>query len=368
MTESDVSTRRTALERRQGPWKPRTLAEAFDRVCDEVPDRPYVITEGGTLSYRDVRDSSLTIAAGLISLGVDPGDRVALLIDNRAPYAAVKIAIARIGAVAVPLNYSYRADEIRERLAQSGARVVISVDASIATDFLAVFDALAPGWETGAAAPSLPRLGRIVLLENSRRPAALDLAGLGDGGVDRSEVEKRQAAVDPDDVCDIVFTSGTTGHPLGAELSHDMVLRSAYGSAYHRAFDDGWRISFALPLYHVFGYIEGMLAAIFVGGAIAPLHVFNPKTVLRVIEEHRINEVLFVPTMTIAVMDQAAKEPRDLSSLQSVFSAAAPAPVWLWERVMSDLQPTMIFTRCPYFTGIIFYLPHLLQSSRHNIF
>jgi fatty-acyl-CoA synthase len=131
---------------------------------------------------------------------------------------------------------------------------------------------------------------------------------------------------------------------LGAELTHDMVLRSAYGSAYHRAFDDGWRISFALPLYHVFGYIEGLVAAMFAGGAIAPLTVFNPKTVLDVIERDRVNEVLFVPTMTVAVVDQAARSGHDLSSLQSVFSAAAPAPTWLWERVLRDLGPSMIFT------------------------
>jgi fatty-acyl-CoA synthase len=94
----------------------------------------------------------------------------------------------------------------------------------------------------------------------------------------------------------------------------------------------------------VFGYIEGMLASIFVGGAIAPLRIFNPKTVLTVIQDFRINEVLFVPTMTVAVVDLAAKEHFDLSSLQSVFSAAAPAPVWLWERVLSDLKPVMVFT------------------------
>jgi len=344
MMESDVTERRSALEHRHGPWTPRSLAAAFDHASDEFGERPYVIAEGGTLSYRDVRERSLTIAAGLISLGVARGDRVALLVDNRAPYTAIKIAIARIGAIAVPLNYSYRGDEITQRLAQSGARVLIAIDASPATDFLEVFDRLAPGWEQGADVAVLPELRRIVLVDNARRPAALDLAALGDGGVDRAEVETRQSSVAPDDVCDIVFTSGTTGHPLGAELTHDMVLRSAYGSAYHRAFDDGWRISFALPLYHVFGYIEGMLAAIFVGGAIAPLQVFNPKTVLRIIAEHRINEVLFVPTMTIAVVDQAVKETYDVSSLQSVFSAAAPAPVWLWERVMSDLQPAMIFT------------------------
>jgi fatty-acyl-CoA synthase len=286
----------------------------------------------------------VTIAAGLVSLGVEVGDRVAMLIDNRPEYAAIKFAIARVGAVAVPLNYSYKADEVRERLLQSRASVLLSIDASAATNFLDVFDEIVPGWVGGVHSDELPDLRHVVLVDSAAREGATAIAALSHDASALSEVERRSSAVSPHDIADIVFTSGTTGHAIGAELTHDMVLRSAYGSAYTRAFDDGWRISFALPLYHVFGYVEGMLAAIFVGGAIAPLRVFNPKTVLSVIQNYAINEVLFVPTMTVAVVDQAVKEKYDLSSLQSVFSAAAPAPVWLWERVLSDLRPLMVFT------------------------
>ncbi len=342
--EREVERRRTALEERTGEWRPRSLAAAFDEVAARHPDRPYVLHERGVLTYAEVRDRSVRLAAGLIGLGVEPGERVALLVDNRPDYPVLKLAVARAGAVAVPLNYAYRADELLDRLRQARARVLVSIDASLATDFLAVFDERLPGWEDGVDDDRVPDLRHIVLAEPGLRDGALDLDRLAAGAVHAGEVADRSAAVAPDDVCDIVFTSGTTGHALGAELTHDMVLRSAYGSAYHRAFDDGWRISFALPLYHVFGYVEGMLAAMFAGGAIAPLRVFNPKTVLETIERHRVNEVLFVPTMTIAVVDEAAKGGYDLSTLQSVFSAAAPAPAWLWERVLSDLGPRMIFT------------------------
>ncbi len=344
LPDAEVARRRADLESKTGAWQPRSLAAAFDDAATRYPDRPYILAESGSLSYSEVRARSLDLAAGLVALGVAVGDRVALLVDNRPEYAAIKFAIARVGAIAVPLNYSYKGDEIKERLAQSGASVVISIDRSVATDFLEVFDALVPGWETAPASPDLPELRHILLVDNGARPGARDIDSLTSDEEDVEEVQARTDAIDPDSVCDIVFTSGTTGHAIGAELTHDMVLRSAYGSAYHRAFDDGWRISFALPLYHVFGYIEGMLAAFFVGGAIAPLRIFNPKTVLTVIQDFAINEVLFVPTMTVAVVDLAVKESFDLSSLQSVFSAAAPAPVWLWERVLSDLKPVMVFT------------------------
>jgi fatty-acyl-CoA synthase len=344
ITDAEVARRRAALEQRTGSWQPRSLATAFDHATESFADRPYVLSEAGSLTYAQVAEDSKTIAAGLIGLGVHAGDRVAMLVDNRLEYSAIKFAIARVGAIAVPLNYSYKADEIRERLQQAGASVLLSIEASVATNFLEVFDEIVPGWEGELNSADLPTLRHVVLVEGSARPAALDLSKLTSTPDAVTEVERRTAAVSPDDVSDIVFTSGTTGHAIGAQLTHDMVLRSAYGSAYHRAFDDGWRISFALPLYHVFGYIEGMLAAIFVGGAIVPLRIFNPKTVLTLIQEYSINEVLFVPTMTVAVVDQAVKDDYDLSSLQSVFSAAAPAPVWLWERVLSDLKPTMVFT------------------------
>jgi fatty-acyl-CoA synthase len=266
-----------------------------------------------------------------------------MLVDNRVDYPVLKLAIARTGAIAVALNYSYRGDEIMQRLAQAEPSVLISIDRSAATDFLAVFDQRLPGWESQVRSDEVPALRHVVLVEDGWREGALSVPALSARG-DLAAVDKASAAVQPDDVADIVFTSGTTGHALGAQLTHDMLLRSAYGSAYHRAFDDGWRIGFALPLYHVFGYIEGMLAAMFVGGAIVPQKVFNPRTTLEQIERHRINEVLFVPTMTVAVVDQAVRMRPDLSSLQSVFSAAAPAPVWLWERVMTDLSPQMIFT------------------------
>ncbi|WP_137120330.1 class I adenylate-forming enzyme family protein [Segeticoccus rhizosphaerae] len=343
ITPAEVARRREALERRVGAWTPRSLAAAFDEVARQFPDRPYVITAAHALSYAQVQRHSVDLAGGLMDLGVELGDRVALLVDNRPEYAAVKLAIARAGAVAVPLNYSYTGDEVSARLRQARAKVLVTVDATRATNFLAVLDRILPGWEKGAQSRQLPDLEHVVTVEPVR-DGALDLDGLAMRSVGDDAVAARCALVDPDAVCDIVFTSGTTGHVLGAELTHDMVLRSAYGSAYHRAFDDGWRISFALPLYHVFGYIEGLLAAMYAGGAVVPQQVFNPKTVLESIEEHRVNEVLFVPTMTIAVVDLAASGDYDLSSLQSVFSAAAPAPTWLWERVIRDLRPTMIYT------------------------
>jgi fatty-acyl-CoA synthase len=346
VSDEDIAKRRASLESQLGEWRPTGLAERFDIVAGGHPDRPYVMTASTSYGYAEMQAWSRRVAAGLYALGVRPGHRVALLIDNRPEFVAVKLAIARLGATAVPVNFSYRGDELAAVLAASGAAVLVSIEASFGVDRLAVLDELLPGWESGASSDRLPHLRSVVLVSSTGRPGVLDLDGLVAMGsdVDDETLHRLEADVDADDPCDIVFTSGTSGHPLGAVLTHDMVLRSAYGSAYHRAFADGWRICFSLPLYHVFGYVEGMLSALFAAGAIVPLPVFNPRSLLKAVQEQRVQEVLLVPTMSVAVLEEAARHDYDLSSLESVFSAAAPAPVRLWEQIESRLQPRQVFT------------------------
>lgn len=337
--DQSIEDRRQELEERWGPWQPMTLSERFDSVAEAFPNRPFIITDDASLTYAHEAEASRRIASALSQSGVGRGDHVAMIVDNRAEFAALKIGIARAGAVAVPLNFQYRAEELRAALAHSQAKVLFTVSRSLATDFLEAFDQIAPGWEANGGGSELPDLQQVVLVGGGRESAATleEFIHRGDPSFD-------PPPADPESVSDIVFTSGTSGHPLAATLTHDMVLRSAFGSAFHRAFADAWRVTFALPMYHVFGYIEGLLATMFAGGAALPRQVFNPHTLLQAVETHRVNEILAVPTMTVGLVDEAAHGDYDLSSLESVFSAAAPAPVWLWERVQAELGPRMIFT------------------------
>jgi fatty-acyl-CoA synthase len=338
----DTSARRDGLNRTERVWRPMSLAERFDRVAARYPDRPYVLTDDATFSYADVQEWSRRLALGLYAIGVRQGDSVALVVDNRPEFVAAKLAIAWLGATAVPVNFAYRTAELRAVLARSEACVLISISASIGVDRLAVLDELVPGWEHGGTSPDLPRLRDVLLVSAEGRPGARDLAWLADRATGVPDTVLPE--VDPDGPCDIVFTSGTSGSALGAVLTHDMVLRSAYGSAYHRAFADGWRIGFSLPLYHVFGYVEGLLAAMFVGGAVVPRPVFNPRGMLTAIQRHRVSEVLLVPTMSVSMVAEASRHDYDLGSLESVFSAAAPAPIRLWEDIQRHLRPRTLCT------------------------
>jgi fatty-acyl-CoA synthase len=215
-------------------------------------------------------------------------------------------------------------------------------------DHLAMLDDLAPGWQHAGGGEAFELLREVVVFTPGDPPRGdvTDLAGLearGDAAALR-ELELRERQAGAEATADVIYTSGTSGSPKGVMLTHDALLRSAYGSALTRAFQDGRRILFALPLYHVFSYVEGLLASLFAGGAIIPQTVFDARATLDAVGRHRADEALFVPTMTIAVLEAAASARCDVSSLSAVMSAAAPAPVRLWRAVREQLGVREVVT------------------------
>jgi fatty-acyl-CoA synthase len=349
MERFDVDGARAALERRHPEWVARTLHDAFERVAAEHGDRPFVIAVDGDLTYAELEEWSRRIARGLVAAGVEPGDRVALMLPNSAAFVAAAFAISRAGALAVPLHPRLHERELAFALRDSGAVVLLTVERFRDAPTGETLDGLAPGWHRGGGGPSIPTLRRVVLCEGVApvtRPGATRLEQFerdADPDLD-ARLDARARAVDPDAGATLFYTSGTTGRAKGVELSHDQQLRSAYGSAYTRGFEDARRILFALPLHHVFAYIEGLLASMFVGGAVVCQPAFDPGETLAAIERHRVAEALFVPTMSLAVVEAAAGTDRDLSSLHAVMSAAATCPARLWRELVERLGVTELVT------------------------
>jgi len=347
---SDVDRRRSDLDARFRPWPKPTLVGLLDAVAAEHPDRPFVIDDDSTCTYAELQAWSARIARGLIAQGVEPGDHVAMILPNSAKTVAIRFAIARAGAVAVPVNFLLRPEELAYVLTQSRARAVFTMETFRGIDALDALDRITPGWERGPRGGSLPDLRLVVTVQHGSdppaRPSAPTLDGLereADDMLD-GQLAARTAAVDAGDTATIFYTSGTTGQAKGVLSTHDMELRSAYGSAYTRAFEDGRRILFALPLHHVFAYIEGLLAAMFVGGTVVAQSAFDPKESLRAVERHRVGEALFVPTMSLAIIDAARAGDYDLSSLHSVMSAAQSAPARLWTQLQELLGLEQLVT------------------------
>jgi fatty-acyl-CoA synthase len=323
-------------------WRPRTLAGWLDFCADRYGDRrPLVLADDTRLSYADVAAESRRLADGFAALGVRPGDRVGMIMANYPQFVTVKFAIARVGAIAVPFNFLYRQDELRYVLADSGCRVVVAMTGFRGLDYQSMLDGIMPGWDSPAADMSRS----VVLLDTDgrARPGCLTVTGLAALG-DENRRTSGGLVVDPHDASDMLYTSGTSGSPKGVLVTHDAVLRTAYASALTRAYEDGRRILFSLPCYHMFGYIEGLLSVMFVGGAIVPQTIFSAEGYFAGIERHRASDVLCVPTMAVAMVESAARRHYDLGSLNAILCGSAPAPIWVWRRIKEDLGVSEIVT------------------------
>lgn len=332
--DNSIAARRQAMADRHPAWTEMTLDAYLTRIQGNYAPRPLIITDAQTLTYADVEAQATRIACGLSALGVGHGDRVGLLMANYPVTVPLLFGIWRTGAVAVAINTLYGMAELDYVLRESGCALLISMAGFGSRRFDRDLDKHLPGWREGACA-ALPELKAGLIYDDADPSLFLD--ALPQGGAPANLAQPHDPAV-------IMFTSGTTGSPKGVVQTHDNLLRAAYAGAYHQAFADGRRAVFSLPLYHGFGLIVGLLSGMIVGGAIVPLLRFDPHALLTATERHRATYLMGVPTMTIAMMEQAKQESYDLTSLTAVHSAAAPTPSWVWREIQQTFGCEEIFT------------------------
>ena len=337
------SERRKKLADSLPVWPRLTLHQLHERAAAAFPNRPMILAPGFSASYREAANISRAMASGLIALGLEMGDHIALVMANLPEFALVKLAIARAGCVAVPINYALLRAEMAYVLGQSDSHALIAMDSFRGRDYTE---------DLAALAEQLPALRRIIVRDSAEISGGdsahgfIPLAQLASHATPESddELARREAAISPDDLCDIVYTSGTTGHPKGVMLTHDMVLRSAYSSAYTRAFEDGRRIQFALPMYHVFAYVECFVAALFVGGAIIPHALFDPLEMLDAAEKLGANDIVCVPLMAQALIEAARKRGFSAPSLHTIFNSGGVCPLAVWDDLYTVLGAREVHT------------------------
>ena len=321
--------RQAALEQAKPAWNPLTLDQALSLAASEWPDNEFVVSEQGCFSYRALDQWVTELAVGLVSKGVRKGDNVALLMANYPEFVALKFAIARAGAVAVPINFMNRRDELKYVLEQSEAVCLITMDRFRDLNYLDMLDDISPEWSLTNCLSALPKRPSVFVFSTGNQPLPAGVSTLADLKGE-GDIPKQG---DPASVSDIIYTSGTTGGPKGVMLTHDMLLRAAYGSAYARAFVTRQRILFSLPLYHVYGYVEGLLAALQVGGAVVIQEQFDPDSTLQAIDRYKVDDILLIPTMTLALLEQLKSKEYPLSSLKSMLSSGGKAPEKIWEDI-----------------------------------
>lgn len=322
-------------------WRPTTLDRLFAHAAEQHGRAPLVVTDEGNWSYADVAAQAELLARGLRAGGVRAGDRIALIIANYPDFVPLIIAVWRLGATAVPINFRFKAEELKYVIGQSQSSMLITMANFKGADYLAALDQIASGWREGKQT-TFASLKKIVVFGgapgsmHSFEQLALD------GSKDWSDLPLSPAAAS--DAAVITYTSGTTGYPKGVIQTHDMLARASFAGAYHAAYEAGRRTLFSLPLYHAFALVQGLIAGMFVGGSIVPQLTFEAETMLAAIERHRATYLLLVPTMSVALLEHPDVERRDLSSLHAVLASAAPTPVWVWKALKEKMGFKEVFT------------------------
>lgn len=313
---------------------PRTVPAALDRFARQLPDHDALVTEDRSFTAAALRDEVHRAAAALIALGVQPGDRVAIWSPNTWHWVVACLAIHHAGAAMVPLNTRYTAAEAGDILARVEAPVLFGMGEFLGNDRVADLDR--------AALPALRHIVRIPI--DARETGAGTWDEFIAGGTDLVAVAARAAAVTPDDVSDILFTSGTTGRSKGVLCAHRQSLSASASWAANGKITADDRYLCINPFFHNFGYKAGILACLQTGATLIPHLTFDPLRALRAIEQHRITVLPGPPTIYQTLLDHPARGDYDLSSLRFAVTGAATVPVVLVERMQSELDIDIVLT------------------------
>jgi fatty-acyl-CoA synthase len=328
------------------PLLGETLGQNLDRTAARHGDRPALIvrSQGVRLTYRELRDRAEAFAAGLLALGLERGDRVGIWSPNNSEWVVTQFATAKAGIILVNINPAYRTTELEYALNLVGCAALIIATAFKTSDYLAMLRELAP--ELAASGPGrleaerLPAL-RTVIQIGGRSPGTLafdDVPGLATGP-DRARLAAIGAALQFDDPINIQFTSGTTGRPKGATLTHHNILNNGFfiGEAMRLTEQD--RLCIPVPLYHCFGMVLGNLACTTHGAAIVyPGEGFDPLATLETVAAERCTGLHGVPTMFIAELDHPRFAEFDLSSLRTGIMAGSPCPIEVMRRAVGAMH------------------------------
>lgn len=312
---------------------PRTTPAALDRIAHKLPDHDALISADRRLTYAQLRAEVRHAAAALIALGVAPGDRVALWSPNTWHWVVACLATHYAGGTLVPLNTRYTATEATDILARSNATVLIAMGRFLKADRLAELDR--------AALPALRHVVRVPIEADDGTWAEFVAAG---AAVPDAHVDARAAGVGPDDVSDILFTSGTTGRSKGVLCAHRQSLAGSAAWAACGKISAADRYLAINPFFHNFGYKAGILACLQTGATLIPQLTFDPVATLQAIQDHRITVLPGPPTIYQTLLDHPRRADFDLSSLRFAVTGAATVPVVLIERMQSELDIDIVLT------------------------
>ncbi|WP_136476327.1 AMP-binding protein [Pseudomonas sp. DG56-2] len=324
-----------------------TLGTAFDTTVAKFAEREALVVrhQGLRYSWQALADAVDRHARALLALGLNSGDRLGIWAPNCAEWCITQFASAKIGVILVNINPAYRSSELEYALKQSACSWVICADAFKTSDYHAMFLGLVP--ELAEVKPGtlncerLPALRGVVSLASNPPEAFLawnELQKMA-AAVSDETLTSRQASLRPEDPINIQYTSGTTGFPKGATLSHHNILNNGYMVGESLGLSEQDRMVIPVPLYHCFGMVMGNLGCMTHGSTmIYPNDAFDPLLTLSTVAEEKATALYGVPTMFIAMLDHPQRADFDLSSLRTGIMAGATCPIEVMRRVIDEMH------------------------------
>ena len=329
-----------------------TIGDKFDQIVTEFPDNEALVVKHQEVrwTYNQLASAVHECARAFMAIGIEKGDRVGIWSPNRFEWVVVQFATAKMGAILVNINPSYRLHELKYALNQSGCKAVVIADQFKTSDYTRLMYDLIQGLENSDSknieCQDVPNLKSVIRLHDE------DIAGMHSWSdflkkaniISPSELEERQASLTFDEPINIQYTSGTTGYPKGATLSHHNILNNGYFVARNMNFSNQDRLIIPVPLYHCFGMVMGNLGCMTHGATmIFASEGFEPQEVLKTVEEEKATALYGVPTMFIAELEDPGFDRYDLSTLRTGIMAGSSCPIEVMKKVqtlmhMKDVQ------------------------------
>jgi fatty-acyl-CoA synthase len=303
-----------------------TIGEHFERVAARFADRPALVSrqQSARLTYAELDAAIDAVASGLLRAGIAAGDRVGIWAPNCLEWVLVQYATAKVGAILVNVNPAYRSHELGYVLRQSGVRLLFSASAFKSSDYAAMIDEVAG---------ELDALERTVFVDRD------EWTEFARAAVDRDAIGSRMATLSFDDPINIQYTSGTTGFPKGATLSHHNILNNGFFVTELLGLNEADVTCLPVPFYHCFGMVMGNLGTLAHGGCVViPAPSFEPRATLEAVEAEGVTSLYGVPTMFIAMLGHEDFASFDLSSLRTGIMAGSPCPIEVMRKVVDRMH------------------------------